>query len=114
MKNINLLAILLATMQVATSQSVTVTMLQAPCNADGILSATVTGLTPPLDFNWHYASVNILHSGVMSMTDNFTTFPGTAGQVTVTSSSGTAYANFPWAQPFTYTVTSTPAICPSS
>lgn len=96
----------------ASAQTGTCTVIQQPCNGDGILQTTVTsGMTPPLTFQY-YDPVQTVHT-VSGYTD---TFIGEATQgVWITD----GFQNYLWlysgmVPPFDvdYPVT-TPAICPN-
>jgi hypothetical protein len=53
------------------AQTMTGTVLTQPCNNNGQIGVTVTGLTPPISYtynNWA-ANVNIVHTGVTTLTD---------------------------------------------
>lgn len=116
MKTFLISLFLLWTAFCASSQTVNIALTQAPCNANGILTATVTGLTPPLTFTWNATgSPTVVHSGVMSLSDNLTSYTGAYVTVAVTGAGpGNAYDYFSGAPPFTYsTATLAPAQCPN-
>jgi len=97
----------------ARGQTVTATVTTTPCHADGVLMATASGLTPPLTFTYYEGVGTVTHTGVLTMTDNLTAYAGEAVDVEVTDGTGFAYTYFTGAPPFTYTVTNTPATCPT-
>lgn len=100
----------------ANAQSVTFSVPVVPCNSDGVITASFTGLTPPLTVEWHTegtTGATIVHTGVTSLSDGLTGYSG--GPVSVTASDGTGFAvdYFPGTPPLTYTLTTTGAVCPA-
>ncbi|PQJ10857.1 hypothetical protein CJD36_012870 [Flavipsychrobacter stenotrophus] len=96
-------------------QTVTATLTTPPCHADGVLTSSTTGLTPPLTFTYYLSgSPSIVHSGVATTTDALTSYAGQGVYIVVsggsTTSASTYYAGAP---PFTYTTTTTNAVCPA-
>lgn len=120
MKNFTLTLLLVAAMLIgytsAWAQSASVAVTQAPCNNNGILTATFTGLTTPLDVTWHVGSNTVItHNGVNSLTDVLNNYSGAPGYVSVRDANNTyTYAGFNGAPPFTYSVNIVPGICPAS
>ncbi|PSK90046.1 DUF7619 domain-containing protein [Taibaiella chishuiensis] len=97
----------------AAAQSVSITLTQAPCNNNGILTAHLSGLSYPVTLQWNVIGVVTTHSNINTPTDQLTGYSGAAVSVTATGSNGlSVYASFS-APPFTYTTTSTPAACPA-
>lgn len=96
------------------AQTVSFTLTQAPCNNDGTLTANFTGLTPPLTVNWQvYNQPTITHT-VNVLTDDLVNYSGAYVSVYVTdANNATAYNYYQGAPPFTYTVSTTGAICPA-
>jgi len=96
----------------AQSGTITFTLANPVCNNDGILIAQTTGLTPPITFYWWTAGVQTTHT----VTNSFDTLFNYAGGYVYLNALGTggqAYGNFAGAPPFTYVVTTSPAICPA-
>lgn len=92
------------------AQSVTVALTQAPCNNNGILTATISGMTPPYDVHWG----TTLHSGVTTSTDVLNNYSGAPLFVYVIDANNKyVYSSFQGAPPFTYTPSTTPAVCPA-
>lgn len=93
-------------------QSVTLTLTQAPCNANGILTANFSGLTPPLTVDWGNGTA--IHTGVTGSSDILTGYTGSRMAVLVTDvNNQSAYTVFTGAPPFTFNVTTTGAVCPA-
>ncbi len=56
------------------AQSIVATIATQPCNANGQINVTTTGLTPPISYvysNW-MANITITHSNINSLSDNVT------------------------------------------
>ncbi len=99
----------------AGAQTLTFSLIDAPCNNDGILGVNVTGLTPPLTISWQTSGsmpVTITHT-VTGSSDALTGYSGGPVTVTAASASGSAFGAYAGAPPFTYTILSTTAACPS-
>ncbi|GAA4461947.1 hypothetical protein GCM10023093_07590 [Nemorincola caseinilytica] len=116
MKRLLSLFLLVAAAVPSFSQTATFSLPVTPCNNDGVLTAIFTGLTPPLTVQWTTmgtTGTTITHSGVMGMTDGLTGYSG--GPVYITAYDGTSMASnyYPGTPPLTYTLTSTPNICPA-
>ncbi len=88
---------------------------QAPCNANGILTANFSNLTPPLTVTWYIgANPPIVHSNVTTLSDALTGYTG--GPVSVMAvdvNNAAADGFFAGAPPFTYQVSTTAAVCPA-
>lgn len=98
------------------AQNVSFVLTQAPCHADGILTANFTSLTPPLTVSWYSTgSAPIIHTNVNALTDAITTYTGAYLTLTVTDGTNTNYGYYSGqgAAPFQYTTTTTPAQCPT-
>jgi uncharacterized repeat protein (TIGR01451 family) len=106
------------------AQNITAVVSQQPCNNDGQISVTVTGLTPPIIYtynNW-MANTNIVHSNVNALTDVLTNVPayheygwGGPNQWVVTASDGNNTVNT-WVTitpPFSDSVLVKPGNCPA-
>jgi hypothetical protein len=95
------------------AQTASLVVTQPPCNNDGIITVNTTGFTPPLTVTWiMQGQAPIVHTGVMTTTDQITNYSGAYMSVEVTDGSGQAWDNVS-VSPFTYTTAMTPAICPS-
>jgi uncharacterized repeat protein (TIGR01451 family) len=116
MKKILLLSLLMALAVGTQAQSVSFVLTTAPCNHNGILTSSFTGVTPPLTVTYQTfgtSGTTITHTGVSGLTDALTSYSG--GPVLVVATSGTSKAGnyYPGGAPFTYTITPTPAVCPA-
>ncbi len=97
------------------AQSVTFSVPVAPCNNDGVITATFSGFTPPLTVVWNTqgtTGTTIAHT-VTGMSDALTGYSG--GPLTISVSDGTSSVSedFAGMAPLTYTVTTTGAVCPN-
>ena len=103
--------------------TITGTVIQQPCNDDGKLAVSVTGLTLPINFHYYINGLQIDHNNVNSMSDIITNIPAnnffgnnyTYIYVVANPSvgQGSAQSSFTLALPFNYTVNATQAICPA-
>jgi uncharacterized repeat protein (TIGR01451 family) len=90
------------------------TLTQAPCNANGILTANFTGLTLPLTVSWHWAGNTVTHTNVTSLSDALTGYAGQPVSVVAVDANNTADDGYyQGAPPFTYQISVTPAVCPA-
>ncbi|MCW3121589.1 MAG: hypothetical protein JWQ38_1081 [Flavipsychrobacter sp.] len=98
----------------ANAGTVSFTVTTPPCNHDGILTTTFTGLTPPLTVKYRtYGSLGtIVHKSVTTLTDVFLFYSG--GPIVVIATDGTGASDTGTFQspPFTYADTATAALCP--
>ena len=114
MKKILPLLLALATATCAEGQTVSFSVPIAPCNNNGVLSATMTGFTPPLTVIWTTegtTSTTIVHT-VTGLSDALTGYSGGPISVTVNDGTSTATNTFAGSPPFTYSLSSTESICP--
>lgn len=116
MKNIKLLTLfLVCIVQSAISQTVTGTIVQAPCNNDGIYSVTTTGLTLPITYTYYLNGSTVVHSNVNSTTDQLTNF-GMAnfGYIScqVTDGSLNAFTQNSYTPSFTFSTSGVSPVCP--
>jgi uncharacterized repeat protein (TIGR01451 family) len=118
MKKLNffVLALLLIVATAGRAQ-VSFTLTTAPCHNDGVLTATVSGMTSPLTVNWATSGTSgttITHSGISGSTDALTSYSGGPVSISVTDALGAfAYSYYVGMPPFTYTVATTAAFCPA-
>ena len=114
-----IIPLLLFVLFAATSfgQVATFTVTTTPCNHDGVLTATLTGVTPPLSVTWTTdgtSGTSTTTTGVTSLTVSLTGYSG--GPVNIMATDGSSHESFgyfPGAAPFTYTITPTNAVCPA-
>lgn len=114
MKKITSLFICFMLAMAAKAQTVSFTLTQAPCNNDGILTATFTGLTPPLSVDWNIYNQPTVNHTVNVLTDALTNYSGAYLYIVVTDANNVTASNYyQGAPPFTYSVATTGAACPA-
>jgi len=90
---------------------------QPPCNNNGIVTATFTNVTPPVNVTWHLANgTTVTHNNVNAMSDVLNNYGGgwlSAYAVPTTAGGQGIDGWFQGASPFTYTVATASAICPA-
>jgi len=114
MKRLLYLVFLCACTATGFAQTVSFTLTTVPCNNDGVLTATITGLTPPLTVAWTTSGTSgttITHTS-STLTDALTSYSGGPVSISVTDGSGLAYNYYGGMPPFTYSVATLPAHCP--
>jgi uncharacterized repeat protein (TIGR01451 family) len=115
MKKLLPFLMLLACAGTAAAQTVSFSLPVVPCNNDGVLTASVAGLTPPLTVTWRTygtTGTTIVHT-ITGTSDALTSYSGGPVDIMVTDGSGYAFNSYSGASPFTYTLSTTPAICPA-
>jgi len=97
------------------AQSVNLVLTQAPCNANGIVTANFSGLVPPLLVSWNIlGGTPVVHSNVSGSSDVLNGYAGEAFSLLVQDANGaTADAYFPGAPPFNLSVNVVNSICPA-
>ncbi len=115
MKNLKLLLTMLMvplSFSIAFAQTITFTLTQAPCNANGILTANFTGLTPPLTVDW--GNGHVVHTNVTGSSDALTGYAGQFLSVLVTDANNAkAYNSYMGAPPFQVAMSATSGVCPA-
>ncbi|WP_118975858.1 DUF7619 domain-containing protein [Taibaiella koreensis] len=106
---------LLALGRFAQAQSVSLVLTQAPCNANGIVTANFSGLVSPLLVSWHIiGGPSITHSNVSGPSDVLNSYAGEPFTLLVQDANGAiADAYFPGAPPFLISVNIVDGICPA-
>jgi hypothetical protein len=100
----------------ANAQTASIALTTQPCNNNGVLTATFTGLTTPLTVTWYVGiwSTPIVHTNVTTLSDVLNGYSGAQAYVVATDASNkSAYDFFQGAPPFNYSVATTPAVCPA-
>lgn len=93
--------------------SITFNVLQQPCNSDGQLEFTVTGVNMPCNVNIYFTGTGTTQNYTLNTsTDIIQNYSGEEIYVYANDGTNTAWNSFS-APPFTYSVNTTPAICPS-
>lgn len=95
---------------------ITFAVTQPPCNNNGIITATLSNITPPVNVTWHLANGStVVHNNVTTLSDVLNNYSG--GWLSVVAESVTPSQAvdgfFQGVSPFTYSVTTTNAICPA-
>jgi hypothetical protein len=94
------------------AQTVTITQLQQACNHDGKLIVTASGITPPIIYEWNVAGT-IKTDTSNSFTDTLSNYSGSWAYCYIFDISGQFIASDYFSSPpFTYTATTTNAVCP--
>ena len=116
MKRISLLLWLFAFALSSKAQTTTLTLTTPPCNHDGVLTATFTGMTPPLRVTYQPwgSSSPVVHTGVTGLTDAMTTYAGNIIMVSAGDALGdTTWGYYYGMPPFTVGMSASPAVCPA-
>ncbi len=95
-----------------TAQTVNFTLLKQPCNHDGIVVATVSGMSGPYTFQWYGMGINQSDASVTVTTDTLKNYAGGNIYVEVTNAAKVYASNTTSASPFSYKVSTTNADCP--
>jgi len=115
MKKLKLLLsaiVLSGAVSTVSAQTVSFTLTQAPCNANGVLTATFTSLTPPLTVNW--GNGRVVHTNVTTLTDVLTGYAGQFVSVYVTdANNASAYGTYNGMPPFQVALSATGGVCPA-
>lgn len=120
-KLLSLLACITLGVANVNAQSISLSVVTQPCNNNGQVSATTTGLALPITYNYYFTgTTGVTHANVNSATDSYNSIPAFIGNsnnniVFVVATSGTVSVtdSVTLTAPFTYSVASTPAACPS-
>jgi hypothetical protein len=113
--------ILIGLSPIISGQTVTATVIQQPCNDDGIVAVNMTGMTPPYTLNWGVGDFN--YRNILTSNDTLKNisalciygWEGYYLNIQVIDNAGsTAYTEVWITPPFTFTTSALPAICPST
>lgn len=119
------IALAFATTIHSQAQTITGTILTQPCNNNGQIGVTVTGLTPPINYSYNNsnAGVSIVHSGITSSTNSASGLGAYQAQwgwinmnvwnVSATDGTHTVSMTLTVTPPFTDSIHVTSGICPS-
>ena len=117
MKRLIPLAFFIACAANSLGQTVFFSLSTPPCHNDGVLTASMTGMTAPLTVTWNTAGTagtNIVHTGVTGLFDALVGYSGGPVWVTAVDAAGISASNYyAGAPPFNFSITSTAAVCPS-
>ncbi|WP_276131755.1 DUF7619 domain-containing protein [Polluticoccus soli] len=96
------------------AQTASIALTTPPCNNNGVLTATFTGMTPPITVNWWVGSASTpITQTVTSSTAVLTSYSGAGVWLVATSSTGTAQASYQGAPPFLVSTNNPTVICPA-
>jgi len=96
------------------AQTDTVIILHQPCNHDGIVVSQVTGLTPPITYQWYYGTTSYSVTS-NNLTDTITNFPGGYISCSATSVAGPGAYSYNFStNPFTFNANVTNPVCPAT
>jgi len=115
MKKLLPLLLLIASAASLSAQTIALSVPITPCNNNGVLSASFSGLTPPITVTWTTegtTGTSIVHT-VTGMTDALTSYSG--GPVTISATDGTGFAfnSYAGMPPLNYILSTTDAVCPA-
>ena len=115
MRKLAFLALFVAFSSLSYAQTLSFSLVTAPCDDNGILRINMTGLTPPITVTWYTygtTGTTIIHTVSGTTMDVLTGYSG--GPVYVSATDGVGYAAnyYGGAPPFTYSIASTAEHCP--
>jgi len=98
------------------AQSVTATFSTVPCDNDGILDVSTTGMTAPITFTYYNGASTIIHTDVNATTDQLIDIPMNNSFWAVHATDGTLSAwDYPtYSVPFSFSLSATNAVCPAT
>lgn len=108
-----LFALLMSATFVQAQSNATFNVLTAPCNNNGVLEVVFTGMTTPINVTWYTTGATNTYT-INTTTD--TLFNWSGGYVYVSAYGANGMQGYAYSQgqpPFTYSTTTTPAICPA-
>jgi uncharacterized repeat protein (TIGR01451 family) len=111
MKKLSLLLLLMITVSCSSyAQSVSFSLTTAPCNNNGVLQATSSGLSGTVTYTFYGMGGGPLATNTTGTLNNYT-----GGPIYVNASNGIGYASnyYAGAPPFNYTYTTITATCPA-
>lgn len=98
------------------AQTANIVVTQSPCNADGILTASFSGVTLPLTIQWYSSgSPVVTHTNVNAFTDVLNNYTGAYVYLSGTDANNVTFFGVlqGGAPPFQFYTTTTPAQCPN-
>jgi uncharacterized repeat protein (TIGR01451 family) len=116
MRKFTFVVLFMALAIVSRSQTLSFSLVTAPCHNDGLLTINATGLTPPLTVSWTtYGSsgTTITHTGVTGLFDALTGYSGGPVYVSATDGTNTAINSYGGTPPFYFSVAATAEVCPT-
>lgn len=112
MKKISLLLLLLLSYCSSFAQTVSFSLTTAPCNNNGVLQASVTGMSGTITYTFH-KGVGVASILAVNTTGTLTGYSGVPIWLTVTNGTSSASGIYGGAPPFNYSVGSVTATCPA-
>ncbi len=116
MRKFTLVVLFMALAVISRSQTLSFSLVTAPCHNDGLLTINVTGLTPPLTVSWTTygtSGATITHTGVTGLFDALTGYSGGPVYVYATDGVSAAANSYGGMPPFYFSVHTTPEVCPT-
>ena len=101
----------------ANAQTMTGSVTTQPCNNNGVLSVTVTGLVAPVSYTYYIGNTSVTHFAVNSLTDQVVGFAASNyNMIYCSASDGMNYVNTSvyFNPPFYVNANATNAICPAT
>ena len=115
MRKLAFSALFVALSVISYAQSLSFSLIIAPCNNNGTLQVNTTGLTPPITVTWQTygtTGTTITHIATGTTIDVLNGYSGGPVYVSATDGTHTAANSYTGAPAFTYTLASTPEVCP--
>ena len=116
MRKITLFVLFIAFTASSWAQTLSFSLVTPPCNNDGVLTVSMTGLTPPLTVSWYTSGssgTTITHTGVTGLFDALTSYTGGPLYVYATDGTNSASNSYAGAPPFSFSTSTTPEFCPT-
>ena len=118
MKKLILLAVLITFACKSNAQTATLSLVTAPCDSNGIVVATFTGLTNPFFVEWTFPASPFVYYDTVTTGTTDTLFGFAGGNVSVYgqaigTGTGSAFDSMYFIPPFTVSVTATAVTCPA-
>jgi len=115
MRKLAFSALFVAFSVISYAQTLSFTLVSPPCNDNGVLKVDMTGLTPPITVSWTTygtTGTNIIHVVTGTTIDVLSAYSGGPVYVSATDGTHNAYNSYNGAPAFTYTIASSPEVCP--
>jgi len=116
MRKLAFSALFVAFSIISYAQSLSFTLVSPVCNDNGVLKINMTGLTPPITVNWNTygtTGTTITHLVTGTTIDVLSGYSGGPVYVSATDGTNYAYNYYAGAPPFTYSIYSSPEVCPA-
>ena len=117
MKNLSLklifIGIIVFFLQAANAQTVSLTITQAPCNGNGIVTANYTGFTGPITVRWYLQGQQFTHNNAGATSDVLNNYGGGSIYAIVQGAIGYGSAYDTGVKAVSFTTNSVPGVCPT-